>query len=175
MDNIVEMLGGKLLSYGVSGFAVIMIGLTYYQMKSEFNREVPRKIVLKTIWMFMGLVMVSTISVGFFTLPIANKNKQLVTETNTQTGDLNYLLNILSEKDKNIKLLETELTRHKRIIAKLNSRAPRPIAVRAKIPKLDYKKFKAIKINKTNKIKIKKDVKLRMEQYKKYPSLIIKK
>ncbi len=171
MNEIIEMLGGKLLSYGVSGFAVIMIGLTYYQMKSEFSREEPRKIVLKTIWMFMGLVMLSTIAVGFFTLPIANKNKQLEKETTTQTGDLAYLLDILAKKDKNIKLLETELAKHKRIITRLNARSPIKIPIKTTIPKLDYKNIKTVKINKNNKTKIKKEVLLKMEQYKKNPML----
>ena len=71
MENIVEMLGGNLLSYGVSGFALLMIGFTYYLMNSELKREEPRKIAIKTIWMFMGLVLLSTVVVGFFSLPIS--------------------------------------------------------------------------------------------------------
>ncbi len=97
METIVEMLGGKLLSYGVSGFALLMIGFTYYLMKTELKRNEPRSIALKTIWMFMGLVILSTIVVGFFSLPIANKNAELKDEVNELSVGISEMINRLSK------------------------------------------------------------------------------
>jgi len=96
MENIVDMMGGKLLSYGVSGFALLMIGFTYYLMKTELKRDLPRHIAIKTIWMFMGLVILSTIVVGFFSLPIANKNDELNDEVNSLTVDMSKLMGMLT-------------------------------------------------------------------------------
>lgn len=96
MENIVEMLGGNLLSYGVSGFALLMIGFTYYLMNSELKREEPRKIAIKTIWMFMGLVLLSTVVVGFFSLPIADKNEELNQEVSSLTTDMSLLMEMVS-------------------------------------------------------------------------------
>ncbi len=97
MENVVDMLGGKLLSYGVSGFALLMIGFTYYLMKTELKREEPRQIAVKTIWMFMGLVILSTLVVGFFSLPLANKNEELNDEVNNLTVDMSKLMAMLTK------------------------------------------------------------------------------
>ncbi len=90
-----DMMGGKILSYGVSGFALLMIGFTYYLMKTELKRELPRSIAIKTIWLFMGLVILSTIVVGVFSLPIANKNEVLNKEVNALTVDMSKLMGML--------------------------------------------------------------------------------
>ncbi len=97
MENIVDMMGGKLLSYGVSGFALLMIGFTYYLMRSELKRDLPRHIAIKTIWMFMGLVIVSTVVVGFFSLPLADKNEALNEEVNGLTTDMSQLMEMLTK------------------------------------------------------------------------------
>ncbi|MCK8479010.1 hypothetical protein [Psychroserpens algicola] len=108
MDNLLESLGGELLSYGVSGFALIMIGLTYYLMRSELKREEPRSIAVKTIWGFMTLVLVSTAIVGFFSLPIANENDELSAEVNTLTSDMSQLLAMVTQYEVAInQLVET--------------------------------------------------------------------
>ncbi|WP_452599048.1 hypothetical protein [Pontimicrobium sp. MEBiC01747] len=97
MENIIDTMGGKLLSYGVSGFALLMIGFTYYLMRSELKRDLPRHIAIKTIWMFMGLVILSTVVVGFFSLPLANKNDELNDEVNGLTTDVSQLMEMLTK------------------------------------------------------------------------------
>ncbi len=97
MENMVDMMGGKLLSYGVSGFALLMIGFTYYLMRSELKRDIPRNIAIKTIWMFMGLVILSTVAVGFFSIPLADKNEELKKEVNGLTSDMGELMNLITK------------------------------------------------------------------------------
>jgi len=97
MENIIDTMGGKLLSYGVSGFALLMIGFTYYLMRNELKRDLPRHIAIKTIWMFMGLVILSTVVVGFFSLPLADKNDELNEEVNGLTTDVSQLMEMLTK------------------------------------------------------------------------------
>ncbi len=117
MENIVDMLGGKLLSYGVSGFALLMIGFTYYLMKSELKRDLPRPIAIKTIWMFMGLVILSTIVVGVFSLPLAQKNNELNEEVNSSAVDLSKLM---------VRLAQYEYALNDLLIKLDNAKDPNP-------------------------------------------------
>ncbi|WP_282148920.1 hypothetical protein [Algibacter lectus] len=105
MENIIETLGGELLSYGVSGFALIMISLTYYLMRSELKREEPRSIALKTIWGFMILVLISTVTVGFFSLPVASENDKLSSEVNELTSDMSHLIGMVTDYEYTINKL----------------------------------------------------------------------
>ncbi|MEM8762380.1 MAG: hypothetical protein AAGD88_01115 [Bacteroidota bacterium] len=92
-----DLLNGNLLSYGISGFALIMIGLTYFQIRTELKREKPRPIAIKTIWMFMGLVILSTVVVGFFSIPMANTNSRLRSEVDDLTINMGQLTGLLSQ------------------------------------------------------------------------------
>lgn len=118
MENLIESLGGELLSYGVSGFALIMIGFTYYLMRSELKREEPRRIAIKTIWGFMTLVLVSTAIVGFFSLPVANKNDELTNEINELTSDMSKLMGLVTQYQYAITRLVKKLEN--------NNRNPKP-------------------------------------------------
>lgn len=129
MENVLDIMGGKLLSYGISGFALLMIGFTYYLMKTELKREAPRSIAIKTIWMFMGLVILSTVIVGFFSLPLANKNNELNDEVNALTVDMSQLMVMLTKYEYALNDLAYKLE---------NVSKPNP----TKPPKYDKDKFK---------------------------------
>lgn len=96
MDNISSVFNGQLLSYGISGFALMMIGLTYYQIRIELNRDEPRKIAIKTIWMFMGLVLLSITVVGVFSVPTANKNEDLKAQVDSLTINISELVTLIT-------------------------------------------------------------------------------
>ncbi|UGU16051.1 hypothetical protein LS482_20535 [Sinomicrobium kalidii] len=91
MNDITSIITDKILSYGISGFAFVLVVLTYFMMRSEFHREAPRKIVIKTIWFFMGLVLFSTVMVGLFSVPVASNNSKLRGEVDTMTVDMAQL------------------------------------------------------------------------------------
>ncbi|CAM1340424.1 hypothetical protein [Tenacibaculum amylolyticum] len=104
-----DILSEKLLSYGISGFALIMIVLTYRLLQAELKREAPRPIATKTIGMFMGLVLIATVVVGFFSVPIANKNDQLSTEVNDLTINISKLLQMLTKYETTINKLSYKI------------------------------------------------------------------
>jgi len=109
MGRATELLGGDLLSYGISGFAVIMIGMTYFLMRTEFKRDDPRPIALKTIWMFMGLSFMAMIVVGFFSVPVTHENRMLTEDVNELAVDVSALMAELKRSEFAISQLVDEI------------------------------------------------------------------
>jgi len=171
MENIVDMMSGKLLSYGISGFALLMIGLTYYLMKTELKRDLPRHIAVKTIWMFMGLVILSTVVVGFFSVPLADKNEALNKEVDGLTTDMSQLMVMVSKYEFALNDLAFKLEKMSKPPA---SRPPRntwkkPTLNTALVAKhVDLSKIKAAKMykglkhDKAIRLKLKDDVKAKL-------------
>ena len=158
-----EMMTGKLLSYGVSGFALLMIGFTYYLMRSELKREVPRNIAIKTIWMFMGLVILSTVAVGFFSLPLANKNDELKKEVNGLTSNMSELMSLITKYEYGYKNVVYKL---EKVNGRSRSRWTRELATKyvdfSKAPK--RKKYrKSGEIEAPSKEQLREEVKDRLE------------
>lgn len=67
----------NLLCYFSMGFAMLLIIGTYFLMKKELRKEVPRNMALQTIWVFMVLTLTTTLITGMYAVSIANKNIEL--------------------------------------------------------------------------------------------------
>ncbi len=67
----------KILSYGLSGLAFLLLFLTYSLIRQEQSRSKPRKEILGTIRSFMFLVFFCVVVVGIFGVPTMRDNELL--------------------------------------------------------------------------------------------------
>lgn len=67
----------KILGYGLSGFAFLLVFLAFMLLRKEQDKPEPRKLIIQTIQMFMGLCLVLCIAVGVISIPISSNNSQL--------------------------------------------------------------------------------------------------
>lgn len=67
----------KILGYGLSGFAFLLVFLAFMLLRKEQDKPEPRKMIIQTIQMFMGLCLLLSISVGIISVPISSQNSQL--------------------------------------------------------------------------------------------------
>ncbi len=171
MESVVDIMSGKLLSYGISGFALLMIGLTFYLMKTELKRDLPRHIAIKTIWMFMGLVILATVVVGFFSVPLADKNEELNKEVTSLTADMSQLMIMVSKYEFALNDLAFKLENMSKPPA---TRPPRNTWTKPKLNTkllaqyIDFSKiktgnaYKGLEHDKAIRLKLKEDVKTKL-------------
>jgi len=81
----------KILGYGLSGFAFLLMFFAYMLLRQVINRSSQNKMIFKSIWAFMGLSFLLTICVGVFSYVTGDyKKKELaeneVTIQKQQTG-----------------------------------------------------------------------------------------
>ncbi len=67
----------KILGYGLSGFAFLLVFLAFMLLRKEQDKPEPRKMIIQTIQMFMGLCLVLSIAVGVISIPISRNNSRL--------------------------------------------------------------------------------------------------
>lgn len=67
----------KILGYGLSGFAFLLVFLAFMLLRKEQDKPEPRKLIIQTIQMFMGLCLVLSIAVGVISIPISSNNSRL--------------------------------------------------------------------------------------------------
>lgn len=95
----------KILSYGLSGLSFLLIFMTYNLIAKEQRRRTPRKEILGTIRLFMGLVLLCITIVGFFGVPTLSDNIALKRHNDTLKVE-NYKINSLYEIKEDYELLE---------------------------------------------------------------------
>ncbi|MBL7811365.1 MAG: hypothetical protein JNL57_03995 [Bacteroidetes bacterium] len=66
----------KILGYGLSGFAFLLVFLAFMLLRKEQDKPEPRKMIVQTIWMFMGLCLTLSLVVGLLSIPIINSNNE---------------------------------------------------------------------------------------------------
>jgi hypothetical protein len=62
-DTIVKILG-----FGISGLSFLLVFMAFLLLRKEQDKPQPRNMILKTIWMFMGLCLIMSAAVGIFSL-----------------------------------------------------------------------------------------------------------
>ncbi len=67
----------KILGYGLSGFAFLLVFLAFMLLRKEQDKPEPRKLIIQTIQMFMGLCLILSLAVGIISVPISSNNSQL--------------------------------------------------------------------------------------------------
>lgn len=103
----------KILSYGLSGLAFLLLFLTYSLIRQEQSRSKPRQEILGTIRSFMLLVFLSVVVVGIFGVPTFRDN-ELLQATNdslsTENQEISSLYSFLQKINflKNAKSLDKE-------------------------------------------------------------------
>ncbi|GAB4395781.1 MAG: hypothetical protein OHK0053_06440 [Microscillaceae bacterium] len=95
----------KILSYGLSGLAFLLIFMTYSLIASEQKRARPRREILGTIRMFMGLVLLCVVVVGVFGLPAIRNNSLLRQDLDTLRLE-NYRVSTLYQIQQSNNFLE---------------------------------------------------------------------
>lgn len=58
----------KILGFGISGLSFLLVFMAFLLLRKEQDKPEPRQMILKTIWMFMGLCLVMSSAVGVFSL-----------------------------------------------------------------------------------------------------------
>lgn len=81
----------KILGYGLSGFAFLLMFFAYLLLRQVISKENASTMIFKSIWAFMGLSFLLTVSVGVFSYITGDyKQKQLAENRTTierqQTG-----------------------------------------------------------------------------------------
>lgn len=56
----------KILGYGLSGFAFLLMFFAYMLLRQVINKSTQNKMIIKSIWAFMGLSFLLTITIGVF-------------------------------------------------------------------------------------------------------------
>ena len=74
----------KILGYGLSGFAFLLMFFAYMLLRQVINKSTQNKMIIKSIWAFMGLSFVLTITIGVFSF-ITGDYKQKELENNEVT------------------------------------------------------------------------------------------
>lgn len=68
----------KILGYGLSGFAFLLMFFAYMLLRQVINKSTQNKMVIKSIWAFMGLSFLLTITIGVFSFITGDyKQKEL--------------------------------------------------------------------------------------------------
>lgn len=81
----------KILGYGLSGFAFLLMFFAYMLLRQVISKQTQNTMIIKSIWGFMGLSFILTIVIGIFSYMTGDyKKKELVenevTITKQQTG-----------------------------------------------------------------------------------------
>jgi hypothetical protein len=97
----------KILSYGISGLAFLLIFMTYSLILKEQRRERPRREIMRMIRSFMILELLCIGVVGFFGVPTFQDNLFLH-QTNDTLKVENYKTKSLVDFEKNSDILEKE-------------------------------------------------------------------
>lgn len=66
----------KVLGYGLSGFAFLLVFLAFMLLRKEQEQNQPRKLIVQTIQMFMGLCLILSVVVGVLTVPVMSDNSK---------------------------------------------------------------------------------------------------
>jgi len=74
----------KILGYGLSGFAFLLMFFAYMLLRQVINKSTQNKMIIKSIWAFMGLSFLLTITIGVFSF-ITGDYKQKELENNEAT------------------------------------------------------------------------------------------
>ena len=76
----------KILGYGLSGFAFLLMFFAYMLLRQVITRQTQNKMIFKSIWGFMGLSFVLTIIIGIFSYMTGDyKKEELVRNEETIT------------------------------------------------------------------------------------------
>ena len=68
----------KILGYGLSGFAFLLMFFAYMLLRQVINKSTQNKMIIKSIWAFMGLSFLLTITIGVFSFITGDyKQKEL--------------------------------------------------------------------------------------------------
>lgn len=68
----------KILGYGLSGFAFLLMFFAYMLLRQVINKSTQNKMIIKSIWAFMGLSFLLTITIGVFSFVTGDyKQKEL--------------------------------------------------------------------------------------------------
>ena len=68
----------KILGYGLSGFAFLLMFFAYMLLRQVINKSIQNKMIFKSIWAFMGLSFLLTITIGVFSFITGDyKQKEL--------------------------------------------------------------------------------------------------
>jgi len=85
----------KILGYGLSGFAFLLMFFAYMLLRQVINKSTQNKMIIKSIWAFMGLSFLLTITIGVFSFITGDyKQKELAnneTTIKTQQNGLEIL------------------------------------------------------------------------------------
>jgi hypothetical protein len=76
----------KILGYGLSGFAFLLMFFAYMLLRQVITKQTQNKMIFKSIWGFMGLSFVLTIIIGIFSYMTGDyKREELVRNDETIT------------------------------------------------------------------------------------------
>lgn len=67
----------KLLSFGISGFCIALVIMSFRLIQTEQKRDNPRNSILISIYVFMGINFLNLVVVGFLGLPAIGRNDKL--------------------------------------------------------------------------------------------------
>lgn len=82
----------KILGYGLSGFAFLLMFFAYMLLRQVINKSTQNKMIIKSIWAFMGLSFLLTITIGVFSFITGDyKQKELASNEATIKSQQNGL------------------------------------------------------------------------------------
>ncbi|HET6766745.1 MAG TPA: hypothetical protein VFH08_05085 [Chitinophagaceae bacterium] len=127
----------KILGYGLSGFAFLLMFFAYMLLRQAINKSTQNKMIIKSIWAFMGLSFLLTITIGVFSFitgdykqkELANNEATIKTQQNgleilnaDQKLDSLVKKGIVENMMNNPEKAEEAKRAHDKIIAELETR-----------------------------------------------------
>lgn len=107
----------KILGYGLSGFAFLLMFFAYMLLRQVINKSSQSGMIFKSIWGFMGLSFILTIVIGIFSYMTGDykktelaSNVETIKKQETNIGaltDVNSLKNIVAEAGSSDKPVDT--------------------------------------------------------------------
>ena len=102
MDVVLDDTIVKILGFGLTGLSILFVFLGFILMRKEQDKPTPRPIIIKTIWMYMGLCVLMSVVVGGFTLfntKLEEKNAQ-IQQKQKEIAFINKTDSVASQIDK---------------------------------------------------------------------------
>lgn len=127
----------KILGYGLSGFAFLLMFFAYMLLRQVINKSTQNKMIIKSIWAFMGLSFLLTITIGVFSFITGDYKQEELADNEATIKTQQNGLEILNADQKLDSLVKRSIVEnmmnnpekageakraHDKIIAELESR-----------------------------------------------------
>ncbi len=100
----------KVLGYGLSGFAFLLMFFAFMLLRQIINKEQNTPaMVIKSIWGFMGLSFLMTICIGIFSFFVSDYKKETLAENKSTIQDQHQKIDIIATDHKRDSVLQEAL------------------------------------------------------------------